>query len=163
MYWLRVTASPETDGELHSEISLVVDGKETTKIHTSCSQPLAIGDVFGSLTIVGINGQDGGVDVTYQYVVTNNGAPVSSVEVTDDLLGYIGGPVDPDSWIKPSAEQAQALRHYPEAMLAFGQKAWFALDAEGAARYYRAVVTRDAGHDASDDEDEDRADDVARQ
>ena len=48
-----------------------------------------------------------------------------------------------------SAEQAQALRHYPEAMLAFGQKAWFALDAEGAARYYRAVVTRDAGHMAA--------------
>ena len=48
-----------------------------------------------------------------------------------------------------SAEQAQALRHYPEAMLAFGQRAWFALDAEGAARYYRAVVTRDAGHMAA--------------
>lgn len=48
-----------------------------------------------------------------------------------------------------SAEQAQALRHYPEAMLAFGRQAWFALDAEGAARYYRAVVTRDAGHMAA--------------
>ena len=48
-----------------------------------------------------------------------------------------------------SAEQARTLRHYPEAMLAFGQQAWFALDAEGAARYYRDVVTRDAGHMAA--------------
>ena len=45
-----------------------------------------------------------------------------------------------------SEEEARALRHQPEAMLAFGQAAWFALDAERAARYYRAVVTRDAGH-----------------
>jgi hypothetical protein len=48
-----------------------------------------------------------------------------------------------------SAEQAQDLRHYPEAMLAFGQQAWFGLDAESAAHYYRAVVTRDAARMAA--------------
>ncbi len=42
-----------------------------------------------------------------------------------------------------SAEEARALRHYPEAMVAFGQQAWFGLDPEGAANYYREAVTRD--------------------
>ncbi len=75
----------------------IVDGAgitELNEVHTSCSQPLAVGDVFGSLTIVAINGVDGGVDVTYQYVVTNNGDALSEVWVTDDPLGDIGGPVD---------------------------------------------------------------------
>ena len=42
-----------------------------------------------------------------------------------------------------SAEEARALRHFPEAMAAFGQRAWFALDAEGAATFYRQAVARD--------------------
>jgi len=67
---------------------------ELNELHTSCSKPLAVGDVFGSLTLVAINGNDGGVDVTYQYVVTNNGAPLTNVLVTDVPLGDIGGPVN---------------------------------------------------------------------
>ena len=63
---------------------------ELNELHTSCSQPLAVGDVFGSLTLVAINGVDGGADVTYQYVVTNNGAPLTDVVVTDVPLGDIG-------------------------------------------------------------------------
>jgi len=75
----------------------ITDGSGNTELnefHTSCSQPLAVGDVFGSLTVAALDGQDGGVDVTYQYVVTNNGDPVSNIFVTDDPLGSIGGPID---------------------------------------------------------------------
>jgi len=42
-----------------------------------------------------------------------------------------------------SAAEARALRHYPEAMAAFGRQAWFALDPAGAADYFREAVTRD--------------------
>ena len=42
-----------------------------------------------------------------------------------------------------SEAEARSLRHYPEAMAAFGRRAWFALDPAGAAAYYREVVTRD--------------------
>jgi len=75
----------------------IVDGSgviELNELHTSCSQPLAVGDVFGSLTLVAINGIDGGADVTYQYVVTNNGAPLTDVVITDVPLGDIGGPIN---------------------------------------------------------------------
>jgi hypothetical protein len=69
-------------------------GTETNGFHTSCSQPLAVGDVFGSFTVVAINGQRGSTDVTYQYVVTNKGDPLTNVLVTDVPLGAIGGPID---------------------------------------------------------------------
>ncbi len=69
-------------------------GTEINEFHTSCSQPLAVGDVFGSFTLVAINGQRGSTDVTYQYVVTNNGDPLTDVLVTDVPLGAIGGPID---------------------------------------------------------------------
>jgi len=68
-------------------------GTETNEFHTSCSQPLAVGDVFGSFTLVAMNGQSGSTEVTYQYVVTNNGDPLTGVLVTDNLLGPIGGPI----------------------------------------------------------------------
>lgn len=63
---------------------------ELNRIHTSCSQPLAAGDVFGSLTVVGINGLRPDSEVTYFYEVTNTGA--TSVDVTsvfDDKLGEL--------------------------------------------------------------------------
>jgi len=69
-------------------------GTEINEFHTSCSQPLAVGDVFGSFTLVAINGQSGSTEVTYQYIVTNNGDPLSGVLVTDDPLGAVGGPID---------------------------------------------------------------------
>ena len=65
-------------------------GTETNEFHTSCSQPLAVGDEFGSFTLAAINGQRGSTEVTYQYKVTNNGAPLTGIVVTDDLLGDIG-------------------------------------------------------------------------
>ena len=65
-------------------------GSQENDVHTSCSAPLSVGDVFGALTAVGLNGETGGVDVTYKYVVTNNGDPLTDIDVTDDPLGFVG-------------------------------------------------------------------------
>lgn len=75
--------------DMGSEIQLNV-GEQFLKIHTSCSQPLAVGDVFGSLELVKFNGQSTGAEVTYSYAVTNTGG--TSVDVTsvyDDILGEL--------------------------------------------------------------------------
>ena len=48
---LEVIATDDTDEELHPEIVLKVDGVEGAKIHTSCSKPIAIGDVHGDFVI----------------------------------------------------------------------------------------------------------------
>ena len=72
-------------------------GTETLEIHTSCSQPLAVGDVFGSLTVTAINGNDGGADVTYFYEVTNLGDLLTGVSIADDKLGDIAGPLSLDA------------------------------------------------------------------
>jgi hypothetical protein len=77
-----------TDGSGNSELN---------SVHTSCSQPLAVGDVFGSLTVAGIDGQSGGADVTYQYIVTNNGDPLTGIDLTDSVLGNIAGPFSLDT------------------------------------------------------------------
>ncbi len=66
---------------------------EQLKIHTSCSQVLQVGNVFGSLTLVAFSGQRGGSEVTYFYEVSNQGDPLTGVTVTDDPLGPIGGPI----------------------------------------------------------------------
>jgi cysteine-rich repeat protein len=65
-------------------------GTESNLFHASCSQPLAVGDVFGSLTLVGFNGQrDTSNEVTYTYEVTNSGDNLINVTVNDDRLGLI--------------------------------------------------------------------------
>jgi hypothetical protein len=48
-----------------------------------------VGDVFGSLTLVGFNGQTAGNNVTYGYKVTNNGDLVNNISLVDDKLGTI--------------------------------------------------------------------------
>ena len=67
------------------------------RFHTSCSQPLSIGDAFGSAEVVGfVNAEQGnvsaGTDVIYTFMVTNNGSP-GDVCVTDTTLGLNFGPV----------------------------------------------------------------------
>jgi len=47
-----VEATDETGGKLHPEIKLVSNGIELTKIHTSCSKPINIGDEHGDFIIV---------------------------------------------------------------------------------------------------------------
>jgi hypothetical protein len=70
---------------------------ETIRFHTSCSQPINLGDHFGSLEVVGIDTDKSepivmGAEIEYSYKITNNGgAPVSNVTVMDDKLGAIAG------------------------------------------------------------------------
>jgi hypothetical protein len=67
--------------------------KETLSIHTSCSQRLEVGDVFGDMTLVGFNGDTGGSSIIYRYAVHNGGsAPLNNVFLTDDKIGAIAGP-----------------------------------------------------------------------
>ncbi len=58
-------------------------------IHVSCSQPLVAGEVFGSLTLMALDGRRDGTPVTYTYTVINDGIGVTGVEVFDDKLGLI--------------------------------------------------------------------------
>ncbi len=65
--------------------------------HSSCSQPLNLGDQIGSLQVYGIETTGGGggtvtlgADVEYTYTVTNDTEwPAVDVEVVDDQLGTI--------------------------------------------------------------------------
>ena len=66
-------------------------GTEQLAIHTSCSQVLEVGNVFGSLTLVGFNGQSDKSPITFNYVVSNQGGALHDVTLTDDKLGDIGG------------------------------------------------------------------------
>ena len=62
------------------------DGIEDNAFHTSCSTPLEVGDVFGSLTLVAFNGETGGTEVTFAYTVTNTGdTTVDSTDVSDSF------------------------------------------------------------------------------
>ena len=47
-------------GKMGSEIKIYVNGEEYTKIHTSCSQPIGIGMIFGDFEIVGGESLKGG-------------------------------------------------------------------------------------------------------
>lgn len=81
--------------------------KELNAIHTSCSQPLAVGDSFGSLTLVGFNGQTGGTEVNYGYTVSNFGDPLTVTSIIDDKLGPVGA--TPFSLAKGASAQFTAL------------------------------------------------------
>jgi len=67
--------------------------------HTSCSQPLNLGDQFGALQVFGLDTTNGGTvalgsEVEYSYVVTNpNGAAAENVSLDDDILGNIASGV----------------------------------------------------------------------
>jgi hypothetical protein len=79
-----------TLGDDFSAESIVEVGGQTLTFHTSCSQPLAVGDVFGSLEVVGINGLSPGSEVTYFYKVTNAGDTIVDVtSVSDSELGEL--------------------------------------------------------------------------
>jgi hypothetical protein len=47
----QVAATTDTVGKLPPEIRLVIDGAKVARIHTSCSNPIEIGDVQGDFTI----------------------------------------------------------------------------------------------------------------
>ena len=85
---------------------------EELTFHTSCSQPLNVGDQFGSMTLTELTTTEGGdpappepPDITsecvviapgevveYTYVVTNTGdTPVTNISVIDDVIGEVNG------------------------------------------------------------------------
>jgi hypothetical protein len=72
---------------------------QSLKIHTSCSQPLSLGDRFGSLMVFGMEREDeGGVslgqEVLYTYDVKNEAAvEVFGVEVSDSFGTVEGSPI----------------------------------------------------------------------
>ncbi|RME93866.1 MAG: hypothetical protein D6766_07400 [Verrucomicrobia bacterium] len=51
----------DRNGTLGTEIALVIDGVEVARIHTSCSQPIGPGMVFGPFTIVEGYSRNGGL------------------------------------------------------------------------------------------------------
>ena len=65
--------------------------------HTSCSQPLAPGDQFGSVKVVGFENADQGqvqlgAEVEYTYEIKNIGdVEVINLTVEDDILGTVPG------------------------------------------------------------------------
>jgi len=68
-------------------------GTENLSIHTSCSQILAVGNVFGDITLTGFNGKSGANSVNYHYEVKNNGGTtLTNIFLTDNQLGQIAGP-----------------------------------------------------------------------
>jgi uncharacterized Zn-finger protein len=77
------------DKDMGAEIQLNV-GSQFLQIHTSCSAPLAVGDVFGSLELLQFNGQGSGAEVTYSYKVSNiSNTDFDLVRVFDDKLGEL--------------------------------------------------------------------------
>ncbi|MFC2005157.1 hypothetical protein ACFLUY_02920 [Chloroflexota bacterium] len=47
-------------GTLGTKISILVDGKENIKIHTSCSKPIGIGSIFGDFEVIDGSSRKGG-------------------------------------------------------------------------------------------------------
>jgi len=70
---------------------------QSLKIHTSCSQPLSLGDRFGSVQVVAMDLKDGdylssGAHVEYDYVIENTGpVEVKNITVVDSIFGVVPG------------------------------------------------------------------------
>jgi len=80
---------------------------QEVKFHTSCSQPLAVGDQFGSMRLVSLTTTEGGTvssdtcvtelpatgaNVEYTYTITNTGnVEITDVNVIDDVFGEVPG------------------------------------------------------------------------
>ncbi|NNF16502.1 MAG: hypothetical protein HKN70_07120, partial [Gammaproteobacteria bacterium] len=67
-------------------------GTQILDVHTSCSAPLATGDIYGAATLQLINGMGAGTDVIYSYKITNTGASqITSLSAVDVPLGPLSG------------------------------------------------------------------------
>jgi hypothetical protein len=88
------TISSDNFGSMHIKLSNS-GGEEHDSFHAACDEPLKVGDVFGSLKLVAYNDmQAPSNEVTYEYVVINDGDPLTGVILEDDKLGTIAGPLD---------------------------------------------------------------------
>lgn len=87
-------------GKLDSETKVRIfdaagEPLQDLRFHTSCSQPLELGNQFGAIQIVGMETTKGssgslGAEVKYTYTITNNGtSPLTNVTVVDDVLGEL--------------------------------------------------------------------------
>lgn len=95
-------------GTLGVEITLTTDGANPVSIHTSCSEPIGPGLVVGDFTVISGGskkldvplceiapvGCPANQQVTYTYVLTNNGTDLSDVLLVDDKMpDPIAGPM----------------------------------------------------------------------
>jgi len=89
------TAANAGDSEFGSSVYIRIrDGGGVTlqllKIRTDCYKPLAIGDRFGAIQVVGLDNMSMGDIVTYSYVVTNpNSGTATNISVIDNPIGII--------------------------------------------------------------------------
>ena len=92
------TIAKNDGGDFPSEIKFDATGTGGTQslmIHTSCSQPLNLGDQFGAFGVFSMDLKDEGIvslggQIEYQYTITNIGSDVVEVtSVFDDTLGEI--------------------------------------------------------------------------
>jgi hypothetical protein len=92
---VTITRTDGNDFKADTKLEIRQSGAclQALKIHTSCSKPLEVGDVFGSLELVAFNGQGAtGNEVTYTYKVTNIGdVDVFDVTIEDNKLGTVQG------------------------------------------------------------------------
>jgi hypothetical protein len=92
-----VPIDPETQLQSSTEFDATDEAGNTQSvvIHTSCSQPLNLGDRFGDFAVFAIDREGDGIVslgglVEYQYKVTNpNGEALVDVNVDDDPFGNI--------------------------------------------------------------------------
>jgi hypothetical protein len=92
-----VTAYAENAGVNQFDPSVYIrirDGADVTlqllKIRSDCSKPLAIGNRFGAIQVVGLDNMSLGDNVAYTYVVTNpNSGTATDVNVIDNPLGIV--------------------------------------------------------------------------
>ncbi len=105
---VEATAANAGRDEFDSEVTIdILDAGgnvlQHLRMHTSCSQPLRLGDRFGALEIAGfVNDEQGtvlsGAEILYQYEITNNGPDaVLNVVVNDTSLTppqVPGSPID---------------------------------------------------------------------
>lgn len=107
-----VDAANEGKDRLDSETLVIItnttgDVLQEVAFHTSCSQPLSVGDQFGSMRLISLTTTEGGTvssdtciteipatgaEVEYTYTITNTGTTtVTGVTVIDDVFGAVPG------------------------------------------------------------------------
>ena len=100
---IEIIATNETGFKLHSEITLKFgfgddyDGDESgTKIHTSCSQPIAVGDIHGDFVISELDTLPGKAKPHSHDHHHDHGRDIS-IEVYQGIVsGKVPGPKSPD-------------------------------------------------------------------
>lgn len=80
----EVTIARTDGGDFPADTKLQVGGQALT-IHTSCSQALNLGDIFGSLTLIGADGRRLDTPVTFSYLISNSGNSLSNVSLEDNF------------------------------------------------------------------------------